>query len=317
MRMDRTKMLWCLFLWLVTGTLHAQEPLVFVPHWSAQAQFAGYYAAEANGYYRDAGLNVQIKHARAGGTLFDRVRKGENMLLSLQLVTAMRLNDEGSHLVNILQYFQQNSQLIISHYPLRSAKDLNGMRVGHFRNGSSELLFALARRYRLNVEWVPFLSNTNLFVSGAIDATLAMSYNELFQLRIAGQRIKPDHMMRMSDMGYDVPEDGLYVNASYYKKRKDEIDKFAAATQKGWEWVATHPDDALELVLLYMRQNGVAANHILQRWMLNECINLLSEKESGRRTYRLSEKSVQLANRVLREGGIINHPITYQQLTRP
>ena len=315
--MNRMKTLWCLFLCFVTGALHAQEPLVFMPHWLPQAQFAGYYVAEANGYYRDAGLNVEIRHSRAGGTLLERVRKGENILLSLQLVTAMRLIDEGCHLVNVLQYFQQNSQIVISHYPIKGVRDLSGMRIGHFRNGSSELLFAMARQYKLNVEWVPFLSNTNLFVSGAIDATLAMSYNELFQLRMAGQRIKPNHMLRLSDVGYDVPEDGLYVNADYYKQRKAEIDKFAAATRKGWEWAAAHPDDALEVVLLYMRQNGVAANRILQRWMLNECIKLLGEKKSGRRSYRLSENGVQLANKVLNEGGIISHPVTYNYITQP
>ena len=302
---------------LATGCLYAQTQLVFNPHWTAQAQFAGYYVAEANGFYRDAGLQVKIEHSTAGSTLLERVKRGENVLVSLQLTSAMKLIDEGCQLVNVLQYFQRNSQLVVAHKPLTGVKSLNGMRIGHFRNGSSELLFAMARQYALQVECVPFLSNTNLFVSGAIDATLAMSYNELHQLKLAGQRISSQQILRMEDIGYDVPEDGLYVNADYYRSHKAEVDRFAEATRKGWEWAAAHPDDALEIVMVYIKQNGVASNRIVQRCMLKECIQLLSEKKTGRRSYQLSQEGVERANRILTANGIIRTPVTYQQITKP
>ena len=38
------------------------ETIVFTPQWTAQAQFAGYYVAEAKGFYRDAGVKVRIVH---------------------------------------------------------------------------------------------------------------------------------------------------------------------------------------------------------------------------------------------------------------
>jgi NitT/TauT family transport system substrate-binding protein len=196
-------------------------------------------------------------------------------------------------------------------------KSLSGLRVGHFRNGTSELAFAMDKQYDLNIEWVPFLSHTNLYVSGAIDATLAMSYNELFQLKLAGQRIKPNQILRLGDMGYDVPEDGLYVTANYYRRHKAEIDKFAKATQKGWEWVAAHPDEALDIVMLYIQQNGIASNRISQEWMLKECIKLIADKKTGKRNYRLEPKSLELANRILCDNNIISKPITYKQITQP
>ena len=36
------------------------ETIVFTPQWTAQAQFAGYYVAEAKGFYREAGVTVKI-----------------------------------------------------------------------------------------------------------------------------------------------------------------------------------------------------------------------------------------------------------------
>ena len=50
---------------LVTAAITAQptdETIVFTPQWMAQAQFAGYYVAEAKGFYREAGVKVKIEH---------------------------------------------------------------------------------------------------------------------------------------------------------------------------------------------------------------------------------------------------------------
>jgi len=43
--------------WAVT----AAEKVTIQLKWSPQAQFAGYYVAQAKGYYKDAGLDVTIK----------------------------------------------------------------------------------------------------------------------------------------------------------------------------------------------------------------------------------------------------------------
>jgi NitT/TauT family transport system substrate-binding protein len=59
--------LWILIAYFSTVmTAVAQEDaIVFTPQWTAQAQFAGYYVAEEKGFYRDAGVKVQIKHPSA------------------------------------------------------------------------------------------------------------------------------------------------------------------------------------------------------------------------------------------------------------
>ena len=58
---------------------------------------------------------------------------------------------------------------------------------------------------------------------------------------MAGQRIKDEQLLYMRDIGYNVPEDGVYVTAEFYRKHKDLVTKFAEATRKGWEWAVEHP----------------------------------------------------------------------------
>ena len=295
---------------------NAQQKLVFTPQWTAQAQFVGFYVASNMGYYKEAGLDVVIKHPSASKPSINYLTEGESQFITLNLVTAMSFIDNGIPLVNVLQMSQQNNLMIVSHTPLNGKESLRGKKVGHWKSGFSELPMAMDKKFGLGIQWVPFISNVNLYISGAIDATVAMSYNEFFQLKMAGQRIKDEQLLYMRDIGYNVPEDGVYVTAEFYRKHKDLVTKFAEATRKGWEWAVEHPDEALDIVMVTMRQSGAIGNMIAQEWMLKQILNQLADKDSGLRSYKLEPKSVELANRILMESGFIKKEIAYHQITQ-
>ena len=295
----------------------AQTRLVFTPQWTAQAQFAGFYVADAKGFYKEAGLNVSIEHPSSSNPNINRLKMGQCQFITLHLVSAMKFIDEGTQLVNISQHFQQNTQMIVSHKPLKGIESLRGMKIGHWKSGFSELAFSMNNRYNLNIQWVPFISHINLYISNAIDATMAMSYNEYFQLKIAGQKIQKDQTLYFRDIGYNVPEDGVYTTASFYKTHKQEVEKFAEATRKGWEWAYQNPEETLDIVMMYCQANNVATNRVVQEWMLQECLKVLSNKNTGKRTYTLDPKGLDLANQLMTEGGVIKQAISYQQITQP
>lgn len=295
----------------------AQTRLVFTPQWTAQAQFAGFYVADAKGFYKEAGLNVSIEHPSSSNPNINRLKMGQCQFITLHLVSAMKFIDEGIQLVNISQHFQQNTQMIVSHKPLKGIESLRGMKIGHWKSGFSELAFSMNNRYNLNIQWVPFISHINLYISNAIDATMAMSYNEYFQLKIAGQKIQKDQTLYFRDIGYNVPEDGVYTTASFYKTHKQEVEKFAEATRKGWEWAYQNPEETLDIVMMYCQANNVATNRVVQEWMLQECLKVLSNKNTGKRTYTLDPKGLDLANQLMTEGGVIKKNIPYQQITQP
>lgn len=209
------------------------QKLVFTPQWTPQSQFAGYYVAEEMGFYEDAGLDVSIEHPSASNSAINRLRSGKSDIITLQLVQAMQYVDEGLPLVNILQTSAHNSMMIVSHDHIRSIGDLKGKKVGRWKAGFDALARAFDRQYDLHIVWIPFVQNVNLFVSKAIDATLAMSYNEYFQILASGTELAPDGIFRFSELGYDIPEDGLYVTRNYYESHREELLKFAAASRPG------------------------------------------------------------------------------------
>ena len=289
------------------------ETIVFTPQWTAQAQFAGYYVAETKGFYREAGVNVRIEHPSVTQTALSRIRNNESQATTLQLCQAMEIIDDGIPLVNILQTSMNNGMVIVSRRDMDPLQQ-KGIKVGIWNAGFGQLAICMSIKEHLNYEWIRFASNINLFLSGAIDATLAMSYNEYYQLAQAGVQLTERNVYRFSDHGYNVQEDGVYMTRAYYEQHRDQARRFAQASKRGWEWAAEHPKETLDIVMDYVKKNHVGTNRILQKLMLDEVLRLQINRETQKREFRLRPDMVRRANRLLLDNMMLDHEVTYEQL---
>ena len=307
------KLILPLLLFWTASFAGAQERLVFTPQWTAQAQFAGYYVAQEKGFYKDAGIEVEIVHPTATLSAMNRISRDQSQATTLQLCQAMEIIDSGTPLVNILQTSMNNAMVIASR---RNVDPLSqkGARVGIWSVGFGQLAICMSVKDNLDYEWVRFATNVNLFVKGAIDATLAMSYNEYYQLVQAGFQLDSTNVYRFRDHGYNVQEDGVYVTRDYYRKHKETARKFAEASRKGWEWAAEHPEETLDIVMEYVKVNHIATNVVLQRLMLADVLSLQLDRESGEREFRLRPDMVKLASDLMVECNMLDNEVTYEQL---
>lgn len=289
------------------------ETIVFTPQWTAQAQFAGYYVAEAMGFYREAGVDVRIEHPLATQPAMSRLRKNQCQATTLHLCQAMEIVDGGIPLVNILQTSMNNAMVIVS---ARDQDPLTqkGARVGIWSVGFGQLAICMSIKEHLDNEWVRFAHNVNLFVAGALDATLAMSYNEYYQLVQAGIKMTDKNVYRFCDHGYNVQEDGVYMTREYYSEHKDQARRFAEASKRGWEWAVEHPDEALDIVMKYVDMNNIATNRVMQQLMLQEVLRLLVDRESKQREFRLRPDMVHEASRLMVENKMLSREVTYEEL---
>lgn len=289
------------------------ETIVFTPQWTAQAQFAGYYVAEAMGFYREAGVDVRIEHTSTTQPAMSRLRNNQCQATTLQLCQAMEIVDGGIPLVNILQTSMNNAMVIVS---ARDQDPLTqkGARVGIWSVGFGQLAICMSIKEHLDYEWVRFAHNVNLFVAGALDATLAMSYNEYYQLVQAGIKMTDKNVYRFCDHGYNVQEDGVYMTREYYSEHKDQARRFAEASKRGWEWAVEHPDEALDIVMQYVDMNNIATNRVMQQLMLQEVLRLLVDRESKQCEFRLRPDMVQEASRLMVENKMLSREVTYEEL---
>ncbi|MBO7067275.1 MAG: ABC transporter substrate-binding protein [Bacteroidaceae bacterium] len=309
----------CLFMAILTfccmiQTAAAQdETIVFTPQWTAQAQFAGYYVAAAKGFYREAGVKVRIEHPSTTQSSMLRLRQNICQATTLQLCQAMEIVDDGIPLVNILQTSMNNAMVIVS------ARDKNpltqkGAKVGIWSVGFGQLAICMSIKDRLDYQWVRFAQNINLFLSGALDATLAMSYNEYYQLVQAGIKMTDKNVYRFCDHGYNVQEDGVYMTRDYYLRHREQAKRFSQASRKGWEWAAQHPEETLDIVMQYVDRENIATNRVMQRLMLQEVLRLQVDRESRKREFRLRPDMVMQASRLMVENQMLSREVTYKEL---
>ena len=296
-----------------TGSALAQQKVTFTPQWTPQAQFAGYYVAMELGFYKEAGIEVEIVHPNATESAISRLRSNASQFTTLQLCQAMETIDNGVPLVNILQTSMNNGLVIVSRNDENPIKQ-KGIRVGTWSVGFDQIALAMCLKEDLNYQWIPFATTINLFVAGAIDATLAMSYNEYYLLKQSGVKLTENNVYRFCDHNYNVQEDGVYMLRECYNKNKDAAHRFAQASRKGWEYCAEHPDEALDIVMKYVKMFNVATNRTMQKLQLQEILRLQVDRDSGEREFRLRPDMVKLASDLMLESQLLLNEVTYEQI---
>ena len=304
-----------LYLVLPVGIL-AQEkgkPFVFAPQWTAQAQFAGYYAALEKGFYEEEGLNVEIVHPYATQDLRERVVTAAADAVTLPLTEAMYFVSTGHSLVNILQT-SMNSAMTIVLRNGQSPMSLNKAKIATWMAGYDRLAKSLFVDKGIDSQWIEAANSVNIFVAGAVDAMVAMSYNEMIQIRQAGLEPSDEAVYRFRDNGYNIQEEGVYVPRSCYLRDKDRADRFARASRRGWEWVADNPEEALDIVMSYVKKYRIATHRIVQRLMLQEVLSLQLDSSSGLREFRLRPDMVENANGLLLKSGTLKRKVKLEEL---
>lgn len=292
---------------------HAQQ-ITFTPQWTPQSQFAGYYAALENGYYAEAGLDVAIVHPTSSNNSMDMIKDGTSDIITSELIQAMMTTDADMKLVNLLQTTQHSTLVLISRTKnVRDFADLAGCRIGTWKVGFSEIPHMIDEEQHLDIEWVKLINSLNLYIAGAIDATLAKSYNELILFSMSG--ITPGSVLYFSEHGYDFPEDGLYVSEAFYKKNPEKCRLFAEASKKGWDWVRDNREEALDIVMKYVKESNLPTNRYNQKWMLDAILEAHEDVKGGMPSYRLDEDAFNRLNEALVKYGYIARPVVYERFT--
>ena len=234
-------------------------------------------------------------------------------MITQQLVQAVVEIDRGMPLVNVLQTSQQNALMLVSRVDsIRTIQDLKGKKVGVWKVGFGDLGYIMDAEKELDIQWIPYLQGMNLYLSGAVDAALTMSYNEYLQIKVSGHENKP--FIRFSETEYNFPEDGLYVTYDFYQKHKKEVQAFAEASRKGWEWAREHPEETLKIVMKWAKKENVPTNEIHQRWMLEEILNLQCPPGEEKPSFQLDKEMVKRLSDLLLKHRRIHQPIIWEKL---
>ena len=275
------KLTTALALSLMASTALAEDKLTLQLKWVAQAQFAGYFVAKDKGFYKEAGLDVEIKPGGPDIAPEQVIAGGGADVIVDWMGGALAAREKGVDLVNIAQPFEKAGMEMVcpKDGPVKTEADFKGHTLGVWFYGNEYPFFAWMNKLGLKTEGgadgVNVLKQSfdvQPLIQKQADCISVMTYNEYWQLIDAGYKAEDLIVFNYSAMGNDLLEDGLYASEAKLKDAafKEKMVKFVAASMKGWQYAMANPDEAAGIV---MDNGGQDENH--QKRMMGEVAKLL------------------------------------------
>jgi NitT/TauT family transport system substrate-binding protein len=296
----------------------ARKAIDFLPQWAPQAQFAGFYVADAKGFYERRGLAVNVLRGGPERPAGEQLAAGQVDFGTLFLTEGIALRDQGVPLVNVGQLVQRSALMLVAFKDsgIRAPEDIHGRRVSvwdAFRHQS----LTFFRRNRLDVTIVPQGYTLNLFLMGGVDVASAMWYNEYFTILNSG--IDADQMSTflLADYGLNVPEDGIYCRMETLRQDPEMARAFVLASIEGWRYAFDHPEEALDIVMARVSAANLPTNRVHQRWMLDRMEDIIRPADSHVPMGTLTETDFLFVAEHLRESGIIQTIPSYLEFHAP
>ncbi len=216
--------------------------------WKHQFQFAGYYAALEQGFYRDAGLDVTIREGGPGIDVAEEVAggKADFGVCSASVLREWKL---GRRLVVLAAIFQHSPvvMLVPRRADITSVADLRGRRLMD-APGSDEIA-AMLKREGVDYKAMPRVDhqgNPLDLLAGRADAMVAYSTNEPFVLDQLGAAYR---VFSPKDYGIDFYGDNLCASEAEVEAHPDRVAAFRSASIKGWAYALAHKEITVDLIL--------------------------------------------------------------------
>jgi NitT/TauT family transport system substrate-binding protein len=274
---------------MATSGAAMAEKVTLQLKWVTQAQFAGYLVAQAKGFYKDAGLEVEIKPGGPDINPQQVLAGGGADVVVDWMPSALATREKGQAVVNIAQPFKKSGMMLTcrAETGIKAPTDFKDKTLGVWFFGNEYPFMAWMAKlgYKTDgsaggVKVIKQGFNVDPLIQKQADCVSTMTYNEYWQVIDAG--IPADQLVtfKYEDQGVATLEDGLYVMEDKLKDTAfvDTMAKFVKASMKGWDYARANNDEAAQIVVDADATGAAAIDH--QKRMMGE-ISKLTDGSDG------------------------------------
>jgi NitT/TauT family transport system substrate-binding protein len=282
-------------------TAHGADKVTLQLKWVTQAQFAGYYVAQDQGFYKAEGLDVTINPGGPDIAPPQIIAGGAADVVVDWMPSALASREKGVALVNIAQPFKTSGMMLTCRKEtgIKSPADFKGKTLGVWFYGNEYPFLSWMGKLGLSTtgaaDGVTVLKqgfNVDPLLQKQADCVSTMTYNEYWQVIDAG--LPPEELVvfKYQDQGVATLEDGLYVLEKNLKDAAfvDKMARFVKASMKGWAWARDHQKEAANIVLENDTTGAQTEKHQIR--MMGE-INKLTAGSNGKLDVADYERTVQ------------------------
>ena len=275
------------------GDCETPEPISLQLQWFTQAQFAGYYAAQDQGFYDDMCLDVSIVEGGVEIVPQTQLANGDVDFALAWVPKALASREAGADITNIAQIYQRSGTLQVSFADagITTPADFAGKNIGNWGFGNEYELFAAIGEAGLDpatdVNLVGQQFDMVALLDGSIDAAEAMTYNEYAQVLETvnpdtGELYQPEDFSVISyeEIGVGMLQDAIWADAGRLADDpayKDQATRFVAASMQGWVYCRDNPEACRDIVVA--AGSTLGASH--QLWQTNEVNKLIWPSPDG------------------------------------
>jgi NitT/TauT family transport system substrate-binding protein len=271
---------------VTAGAAQAQDKVVLQLKWVTQGQFAGYYVAADKGFYKEAGLDVEIKPGGPDIAPPQVIAGGGADVIIDWMPAALASREKGVPLVNIAQPFERSGMMLTCRKEtgITKPEDFKGKTLGVWFFGNEYPFLSWMSKLGLTTEGgadgvtvVKQGFNVDPLIQKQADCISTMTYNEYWQVIDAGIPESELVVFKYEDQGVATLEDGLYVLEQNLQDPAfvDKMARFVAASTKGWQYAREHPEEAAQIVLENDATGAQTEKHQVR--MVGEIVKLLGD----------------------------------------
>ena len=227
--------------------------------WLHQFQFAGYYEALEQGFYRDAGLDVEIREGGPSIDVAEAMAQGKaDFGVCTTNVLVPRANTPAFVVLGVIYQHSPAVILVPSRAHIGGLSELAGHPL--MDAPGSDDIAAMLKHEGVDYASLPRVQHDgdpHELVAGRAAAMVAYSTNEPFVL---GKLGVPYQTFSPRAYGFDFYGDNLCTTARQAHEHPERTRAFLAASLKGWAYALAHKDEAVELILnRYSKQKSQEA----------------------------------------------------------
>lgn len=217
--------------------------------WRHQFQFAGYYAAVEQGYFREAGLNVELVEGQPNINAAVQLVSGQ-VEYAVMSPAVLLERQKGHPLVALAAIFQHSASVLLTRKDkeIETPEALRGKRVmlNPEQDPETSAMLIAAGVPLGSVTVVPHSGSLEDLLSDKVDAQVSYLTNEPF---LMGQRDVEPHLLEPARYGIDFYGDCLVAHEHEVREHPERTEAFLRAVQRGWRYAMEHPQEIAHLIL--------------------------------------------------------------------
>ncbi len=256
-----------IFLLLFTTSLYCDnlKKITIQLSWFDQFQFAGYYMAKEKGFYKELGLDVEIKPFEFGIDIPKEVSDGK-IDFAVGRETLILERTKNRNIVALYALFQASPLILMTtkESGINNINDFSHKKIMTTIDDSSEVsLKAMLISNKVKIEDLEFLKhshNIDDLINKKTDVISAYISKAPFQLN---QKDVEYNIFDPKKFGFDMYSDMLYTSENLINSDLNTVLLFKKASLKGWEYAYSNIEESSDLIFEKYNSQNLTKSEII------------------------------------------------------